>query len=397
MHESGPADGWVALLDQLVEDDTIPNQTVRDIRANVSGYDSVSTAALTASAERNITMSVRIIRSGLSPRPEDLDEADTLAAERYEQSVPIGSVLAGFRACLTIILHRLLENAPRAGIPTEQVLTSSTLLWDLGDAFSARAVVVYREKEIAQALADNTDRSAWISNALAGNLDTAELVRGAALYNVPTTQPLRAIAIHPGPDSIARDRQRLTDWAATAGVQVLTTVRTAALVGIMIGTPNTSSPSPDFTIGTGTAVLLKELPASFETASMALHAAERISMTGSVDLERLSWRRAIEASPETTELLVSQYIAPLNDAGTFRTHLLEAVDAYLTHRLNIPRAASSIPVHVNTLRYRLQRFSRLTGADLGEVNTIIELSWVLAACNGRSTGSPKTTSNDAIS
>ena len=48
-------------------------------------------------------------------------------------------------------------------------------------------------------------------------------------------------------------------------------------------------------------------------------------------------------------------------------------------RLSIPLAARSIPVHVNTLRYRLQRFSDLSGADLGDLDTLIEISWALAA------------------
>ncbi|WFP16261.1 helix-turn-helix domain-containing protein [Citricoccus muralis] len=62
--------------------------------------------------------------------------------------------------------------------------------------------------------------------------------------------------------------------------------------------------------------------------------------------------------------------------------MLEAVEACLAHRLSIPIAARSIPVHVNTLRCRLLRFSELTGADLGYVDTLIELSWVLAARRG---------------
>lgn len=51
--------------------------------------------------------------------------------------------------------------------------------------------------------------------------------------------------------------------------------------------------------------------------------------------------------------------------------------------MNIPAAARSIPVHVNTLRYRLRRFEELTGADLGDVDGLIEVSWALAA-EGRS-------------
>ena len=52
---------------------------------------------------------------------------------------------------------------------------------------------------------------------------------------------------------------------------------------------------------------------------------------------------------------------------------------YLTHGLSIPRAAASLPVHVNTLRHRLKRFQELTGADLHDPEDLIEVSWALAA------------------
>ena len=40
-------------------------------------------------------------------------------------------------------------------------------------------------------------------------------------------------------------------------------------------------------------------------------------------------------------------------------------------------------MHVNTLRYRLRRFSQLTGADLGDLDTLVEVSWALSARAGR--------------
>lgn len=127
---------------------------------------------------------------------------------------------------------------------------------------------------------------------------------------------------------------------------------------------------------------LEELPRSFECASTALRGAAAVGQTGMVDLERLSWRAGIHATPEVTALLQQRHLQPLVEAGEFGEHLLESVDAYLRHRLNIPLAARSIPVHVNTLRYRLQRFQEITGSDLGDLDTLVELSWALAAHRG---------------
>src|SRR5699024_8010062 len=101
--------------------------------------------------------------------------------------------------------------------------------------------------------------------------------------------------------------------------------------------------------------------------------------TGLVGLERLSWRLGVHSNPEVTELLQQRHLAPLENAGEFGQHVIEALNAYLNHRLSIPLAARSIPVHVNTLRYRLQRFTELTGSDLGDLDTLIEVSWALSA------------------
>ncbi|WP_120003838.1 PucR family transcriptional regulator [Nesterenkonia muleiensis] len=376
---------WDRLLDELAHDDSILEQTVRRIRATVPGYDDVPTEALQASVRRNLALSIRTIRTGAQPRPEDVDEADSLAAERHAQGVPIGSMLAGFRICMSGILDKLVHRAPLAGIPTDQVLDSSILLWSLGDAFSSRAGVVYQEREVSRMLADSSRRTEWIGNVVATQMDPAELLRGAALYNVPTTEPVCAVVVN---STAEQSRQRLHRWADSTGTELLTAVRAGSLVGIMLGTPVPSVQPKGITVGIGHLVTLESLPKSFEAASLALKGAECTGQTGAVDVERLSWRLAVHTTPEVTSMLCEQYLQPLEDQGAFGENMLEAVQAYLRHRMNIPAAAQSIPVHVNTLRYRLERFRALVGADLGDVDTLVELSWALAARAGTGNNHP---------
>lgn len=378
--------GWSGLLHQLAQDATILEQTVRTIRAEVPGYEDVPTEALNASVQRNIKLCIRTVRGGLHLRPQDVVEADALAAERHAQGVPVGSVLSGFRACMSVILDRLLTAAPQCGIPPEEVLSCSTLLWSLGDAFSTRAVMVYTQKEVSMAVADSARRAQWIGAAVSTRMDPAELARGAALYDVPTDHPLRALILHAGPGQEEQVQRELLAWAESTGVRVLSAVRAGAVVGIAVSPLNELPDPSHVTVGWGPEGGLEHLSHSFETASLALHAAERVGVTGLVDLSRLSWRFGIHTSPETTALLEAQYVAPVEEAGEFGQHLWEALEAFLTHRRSIPLAASSIPVHVNTLRYRLQRFSEITGADLGDTNVLVELSWVLASQRGQERG-----------
>lgn len=379
--ESGDK-AWEALLADLRADESILEETVQEIRATIPGYGKVPSASLRASARRNIALSIRTIRIGLRPTPGDVPEAEALAVERYGQGVPLGSVLAGFRVCMAVIHHRLLKKAPQAGIPVEQVLESSTFLWTLGDVFSTRAVTVYRDQEIARAVADSARRAEWVLATVTEGMEQTALLRGAALYGVPTDEPLRAIVVDTRPESDEELRRRLQRWAELVGVRVLTAGHTQSFVGIVIGEPTSGVHPQGVTVGLGRAVPLEDLPRSFASASLALRASTRVGLTGIVDLRRLSWRFGVFSSPETTEMLRERYLAPLEEAGGFGESIVEAVDAYLRHRMSIPSAARSIPIHVNTLRYRLKRFAELSGADLGDVTTLIEVSWSLAAREG---------------
>lgn len=370
---------WDDLLTKLERDDAIITLTVERLRATVPGYDVVPTEALRASARRNLDLSIRTIRGGGEPSPEEVPEADALANERLGQGVSLGNVLSGFRTSMTVILQRLIELAPASGIPSDQVLECSTLLWSLGDVFSTRATAVYRDREISRAVADSARRAAWISAAVADSMDAAELMRGAAAYDVPVDVPVRAIAAPARPRSGHAGEREIRKWARAAGARALTSVRSTMIVGILVGDVDESVPDTAMTIALGEPSLLADLPHSFEGASVALRAADEVGARGMVDLERLSWRMGVHASPATTDLLRRRYLDPLAGAGAIREDIIESLRAYLDNRMSIPAAAAAIPVHANTLRYRLRRFSELTGADLGNVDHLIEVSWAIAS------------------
>lgn len=380
----GQGPRWHALLETLrTEDDAVIEGTVSRLQETVPGYEMVNREALAASARRNIALSIRIIRAGVDPRPDEVPEADALANERMGQGVPLGSVLSGFRISMINILRRLIEMAPDFDVPSDEVVECSALLWSLGDVFSSRATSVYRDREIARAVADEARRSEWIGKAVSEDRDISELLWGAAMYNVPTDVPLRVLAAPTHAEEGPGAANSLREWAQRAGVRLITSVQSSVIVGIVIGEIDDEAVEPETTVGVGQPERLENLARSFHAASLALRAAESLGRRGLVDVESLSWRLGVHTSPETTELLRERYIAPLEHAGAFRLELLESVRAYLDNRMNIPAAARSIPVHVNTLRYRLRRFEELTGADLGDVDGLIEVSWALAA-EGRS-------------
>ncbi|QCU78468.1 PucR family transcriptional regulator [Citricoccus sp. SGAir0253] len=378
-----------ALVDALAADDAILEETVAALRESLPGYEGVPSESLLASARRNRALSIRTLLDGRAPAPDEIDEPRALMEERMGQGVPIVSVLAGFRVSMSVILRHLLDLAPAFGVPADAALTFSTQLWALGDAFTTRAVVVYRDRSIAQAVADSARRTQWIRDAMVGVLDQAQLRSGAATFDIPLAGPVRAVRAAVAAGDTEDPAGRLQDWAASAGARALAAPRGEGAVGILVGDAGPARPAAGVTIAVGPPVALADLRDSFEGATRVLEAARRVGWDGVVDVERLSWRMAIPASPETTRMLHERHVEPVLAEGAFGGLVLEALEAYLDHGMSIPLAAAAIPVHVNTLRYRLKRYEELTGASLQQPETLIEASWALAAQRGLRRGAPE--------
>lgn len=371
----------------LESDESIVVETVQTMLATVPGYDGVPTETIQASVRRNIAVSIRTILDGRAPDAEQIDEAEALATERLGQGVPLGSVLSGFRVSMSVILHHLLELSPRFGIPASDVLSFSTLLWGLADAFSSRALKVYRDHDIAAALADSARRDQWVADAVVRGLAPADLHRGADLYGIPADQLVRAVSI----TRTRRDEEVIAPvaaWAEAGGACFVAAPRGRGAVGLLIGDPDPATAPAHLIIARGPAVPLESLPESYAVATRVLETAEQVGFTGLVDRSRLSWRMGITASPETTAHLTAQLLDPLRRQGAFGELILEALTAYLEHGMNIPRAAAAIPVHVNTLRYRLRRLEDLLEVSLQDLDTLFELSWVVAAAGSGTASTP---------
>ncbi|MGD6978147.1 MULTISPECIES: PucR family transcriptional regulator [Citricoccus] len=371
-----------ALVESLGGDDAILEETVRVLRDSVPGYEDVPTESLLASARRNRALSIRTILDGRAPDPDQIDEPRTLMEERMGQGVSIVSVLAGFRLSMSVILRHLLDLAPRHGVAADAALTFSTLLWSLGDAFTTQAVVVYRDRSIAQAVADSSRRTQWIRDAVVGVLDRTQLHGGAATFELPLDEPVRAVRAEVAPGTTGDPVTRLQDWAERAGARALAAPRGEGAVGILTGDAGPVPAAAGVTIALGPPVPLADLRESFDGATRVLEAARRVGWEGAVDADRLSWRMGILTSPEATELLHDRHVEPVLQEGSFGELILESLAAYLDHGMSIPLAAASIPVHVNTLRYRLKRYQELTGGNVHELETLIEASWALAAHRG---------------
>jgi putative transposase len=124
-------------------------------------------------------------------------------------------------------------------------------------------------------------------------------------------------------------------------------------------------------------VPLAEIPHAWAEATRLLSVAAKYGRRGVVDSESLSIRIAVVQESELGDALYNRYVARVLAESRIGEVLLESVRVLLAEKRYIPAAAEALNVHTNTLRYRIEKFEELTGADLTDTESIIKVWWAL--------------------
>ncbi len=135
--------------------------------------------------------------------------------------------------------------------------------------------------------------------------------------------------------------------------------------------------SSDAPAGVGPPVALAHAAASFVSAQAALSASLALGSGGVRTLDDLGLLAVVAGEQAIGDRLVARYVAPLRERGAFGQELLRTVQAWIDCGASPDRTARALFVHRNTLRHRLARFEEITGADLGDVNGLVEVWWAL--------------------
>lgn len=77
--------------------------------------------------------------------------------------------------------------------------------------------------------------------------------------------------------------------------------------------------------------------------------------------------------------LAERILEPLEDADTQGTHLIETLEAWISHSGAVAEVATALGTHRNTVRYRIGQIATLTGFDPRVTNDVVQLSLALMA------------------
>jgi putative transposase len=360
------------LIAALARDDLLVDPVMQRVRAEIASYAVVPSEQLMASLERNRQRAVRTLRDGSVPVAEHIWEAETTTLERLRHGVPIEDLMAGFRISISAIQERLMTLSEQMGVDVADVVKLTRLLWTLSDVFAAQAAKTYREHAVASAVAEQRLHDEWLVHLLAGTVDerdTDRILLGLGLSSEVAYVPFCARWTGPGGPTAGQAALE----ASMRDALCLVVPSEQRLIGLLAHEP---APVDSLVLAVGAQAAPRQVAAGFALAQRVLDAADDVN-PGIYSLERLGWRLGVTPDPWLLGHLERTYLVPLQTSRGQTLPILEALRAYLAHDRNIARAAASLHVHVNTLRYRLSRFEHLTGTSLAATDTVIEVAWLL--------------------
>lgn len=353
--------------------DSLPgltNETCLQIYRDLTSYQGVvERETLESSVARNLDIALHALRVGRAPTSDTLVQADTTAQERYDVGVPVEEIILGFRVSISLIHERFIDLGLSLDLPVDAIIAGSRILWNVSDAFTTRVVTTYHDLEVNAALADAHRRAALVNDLLAGRWPSDPTV-----YSLDPQRRYAVVRCEVAADANPEAVRRHLETTGSLGTaHALVVVDDGVCIGMVAKRPDDLAVA----IGIGPFVRPEEIPRSGRIAEQALRLAHRLGRSGIQGLEELGWRLAATPRTDVGRLYSDKFLAPMAHEGGFGQEMIDAVRAWLQHGLSIPRAADTLGVHVNTVRYRLRRYQDLTGCDLDDIDDIIGVAWAI--------------------
>ncbi|WP_167476653.1 PucR family transcriptional regulator [Nocardia arthritidis] len=315
-----------------------------------------SSAAVAALPEDEVRRHAEVLVDGIvtadsAPSGQVLAAAERLGSERARQGVPVEALLDGVQAGRSSLIEMIIDQGQQLAVPLQAVLDTVVHLDRISTEVLHRTVHAHRETELGMART-RTDRETQTLRQL--------------LHGEQTTScaPLTASAVYHCVVSDISDptlaQQLTTALTATGpGLCGLVDGRLAALVArlpaldhnrpLLVATP---------------AARPAEVAALYPLARRALQAGHAAGLAGLHRLTDLALLTATHAEPELGAILAAHLLGNLDPGDSFHRDLAETARAYLDHRGRIEPAAAALHIHTNTVKYRLRRFTELTGHAL---------------------------------
>jgi sugar diacid utilization regulator len=354
-------------------------------------------ADVEALAARNTRVLSAALRAGTHLDRDELRYVAEHVRERVRRGVSLEEMLHAYRVAINTFWEEAIAEGVALGFSRDAALELARRTSELTDDLTTHAAETYvREVSRLRALSDQEARD-LLELLLQGEVDAEALATHHAAPGLDSAESLVVVV-----GRIARTDRTESDAleaAATAITGALATGHASALVAVRTGVVVAVAPAE---AGVSIAPRLTEVHERLRAGGTELFcglSTPRPSLArvpAAFDQAALAVSRASAAQPVVSlaELPVVQNLL-LGATGTMRallTSMAEEIDldgretaagmrttlrAYADASMNLTRAAESLHVHPNTLRYRLGRIRERSGRDPYDFNQLVDLLCLL--------------------
>lgn len=368
-------DGWraVATAAQATLDDLddVIGAVTKAIRDQVSDYVLVTDDELQAAIRRNVGGMLRALQERRHLGQAELADFATTVEERARNGVAIEAYLLAVGVAEAEVWEHLWRRAPE--VPDGRRVEAFALRFANVQLVTRVTVAAHRRIELRAAREDQERRGVALRLLLGGGLPEPEAREHLARLGLVADQAYVVVRARARSAAGAERLTQLLTAGPDAGNPVAFALWGEDTVGLLRDRP---SEVRGVTAGVAGPVDLTRLPEAYEEASQAFATAWGLGREGSFHLGDLGIKAAVQADPEVGRALRRRYLAPLLASGSLGSELLATARAYLEAGSSREAAAARLHLHQNTVGYRLNRFSELTGADLSDLTTLAELHWL---------------------
>lgn len=294
------------------------------------------------------------------------------ARDLAEQGTPLEPVAHSIQLGARHIVRLLRDPANELGVPADEVAAMQDAAWQWATECAAVIHSVQREVAIAGA----TRRADFLRRLVAGDLTLTELADLAPRQRLAPDSDYRvACAAPPVDGSLSDVVTALRVHGSTASAPVVDAVVDDLLVALLPIRPERLRVSVP--VGLGPALPLSQSQKSYEQGRRALDIARHHHLTGMLGLADLGPLPLVHVADDAADLLDERHLAPLREHGATGNDVLTTVRTYLAHDRRVDETAGALHLHRNTVRYRLSRFTDITGLDLERTDDFVLAWWLL--------------------
>jgi hypothetical protein len=344
--------------------------------AELPSYRAIPLCELLPEIRRNCAVALRALRERRLPGPaEDVSSYEKSGEQRARQGVTLADMLQGWTIGLEVSRAGAYRQAPRGEQREALLLEAIEIMTSWNTLGMNASAAAHRRVELQLARQELHDVANVVRSVLFGDIGSRQLGQ-LERFGVDPTQEHYAIRVRPGPEFGVADIER---WIAGSRADVRPNGLVALIDGDVAGFVTYLPPERQVpvTAGVGGPRPLPLLPDAFRLASRALEAAAAVGRRGVTGLDTLGLIPAVFDDEDVGAAMLERYVAPLERGGRSGALVLDTVDRYLRNNCEPTPTAAELGVHPNTVRYRVDRFERLTGCSLRQTESLTQAWWAL--------------------